>query len=189
MTINSVLKGSWPGPWAMGVLCVLVLLFMLPQEAPAPTAVEYAVMLALIIVVCITDISAVSLPPGSRVVSSQLLTAGNDAATANDEGDRPKEIGRLSKVIGAAEALMGMSSSCEGCDELRNNLQQIIGLAAFLKGNALASAGGGGRCDPDGFIQRTEQCDPLAVPTGCPVTTTLTFCSEDCRCQPAVLVP
>ncbi len=44
-----------------------------------------------------------------------------------------------------------------------------------------------GRCqEPGGArvrVSKGEQCDPLAVPTGCPVTTIPTFCSEECLCE------
>ena len=97
------------------------------------------------------------------------------------EGDRAKEIGSLSQAIGAAEAVMGMTSSCNTCDELRTVLQQVIGRAAILKSQALGVTGA---CDPDGVIRGGEQCDPLAVPTGCQVLTVSSFCSDERQCEP-----
>ncbi len=158
----------------------------MPQKAAA-TAVEYAVMLALIIVVCITDVSASELPQNGaalNAITGQFQVAANAAALANSAGDRAKEISRLSKTIGMAEALMGMTSSCNTCDELRTHLQQVIGLAALLKSQAL----GVGACSPNGVIQGNEQCDPLAVPTGCPVLTVPSFCNDECQCE-TIIIP
>jgi Flp pilus assembly pilin Flp len=186
MEIIKILKTSSLGPWLVAALCVLVLTAAMPQTASA-TAVEYAVMLALILVTCITDVSASGLPQDGaalNAITAQFQTAANAAALANSEGDRAKEISRLGKTLGAAEALMGMTSSCDTCDDLRTHLQQIIGLAALLKSRAL---GVGGACNPDGVIQGGEQCDPLAVPTGCPVLTVPSFCSDECQCE--IVIP
>ena len=57
MKMMQFLKTHWFGPWLVAALCVLVLTPAVPQKAEA-TTVEYAVMLALIIVVCITGVSA-----------------------------------------------------------------------------------------------------------------------------------
>jgi Flp pilus assembly pilin Flp len=181
MKMMQFLKSHWFGPWLVAALCVLVLTSAVPQKAEA-TTVEYAVMLALIIYVCITNVS----PQGINseawgAIGGQLQKAGDDAALANSEGDRAREISRLSKAGGLAEALMGMTSSCADCSELRNNLQQIIGLAAALKSEALGVTSA---CNPDGVIGGGEQCDPLATPTGCEVLTVVTFCSAECQCEP-----
>jgi len=184
MEITKILKTSWFGPWLVAAVCVLVLTPAMPQKAAA-TAVEYAVMLALIIVVCITDVSASELHQNGaalNAITGQFQAAANGAAVANSAGDRAKEISRLSKVIGLASALMGMTSSCDACVDLRSDLQQIIGLAAVLKSQAL----GVGACSPDGVIQGNEQCDPLAVPTGCPVLTVPSFCNDECQCEPII---
>lgn len=179
MKIARVLKTSWFGPWLVAALCVLLLTFTTRRTAEA-TAVEYAVMLALIIVVCVTAITEKSSQNEWTVVGSHLIAAGGDAEEANSVGDRTKEISRLSKAIGAAKALMGITSSC---DEVRTDLQEIIGLAGLLKSRAL---GGVSACTPDGVIEPGEQCDPLAVPTGCPATTFESFCSDQCLCEPII---
>lgn len=175
-----LLKGSWFGPLLISVLCVSVLILGIPVKAPA-TALEYAVMLALISIL-IPDVQVSNKPWAGAwgVVSSQLQMAANGAADANTQGDQIMEISRLSKAIGAAEALMGMTSSCDDCQELRSDLQQIIGLASFLKSKALGVVSG---CHPNGKIQKSEECDPLAVPTGCPTNATVEFfCNDECQC-------
>ena len=182
MKIARVLKTSWFGPWLVAALCVLLLTFTTGRKAEA-TAVEYAVMLALIIVVCVTAITEKSSQNEWTVVGNHLIAAGGDAEEANSVGDRTKEISRLSKAIGAAKALMGITSSCDDCDEVRTDLQEIIGLAELLKSRALGEVSA---CTPDGVIEPGEQCDPLAVPTGCPVTTFPTFCSDQCLCEPII---
>jgi Flp pilus assembly pilin Flp len=182
MKIVRVLKRSWFGPSLVAALCVLLLTFTTPRKAEA-TAVEYAVMLALIIVVCVTSITEKSSQNEWTVVGSHLIAAGGDAEEANSVGDRTKEISRLSKAIGAAKALMGITTSCDDCDEVRADLQEIIGLADLLKSRAMGEVSA---CTPDGVIEPGEQCDPLAVPTGCPVLTFPTFCSDQCMCEPIV---
>src|SRR5438477_9297221 len=170
------LKSHWLGPWLVGGLCALVLLTSAaPPKADAATMAEYGLLLALIAVVCIGALFEA--PPG-QVVRNQLQAAVEGARLARSEGDQHKEVGRLSKAIGAAEALMGMTSSCDGCDELRGGLQQIIGQLTLFKSEAL---GVSGTCNPNGVVQGNEQCDPLAVPTGCPTNTLeVRFCNVEC---------
>ena len=76
---------------------------------------------------------------------------------------------------------MGMTSACDTCDDVRDDLQRILGIAAHLKSEAV---GHSGTCQPDGVIGPNEQCDPLALPTGCPISIELTFCSDTCQCEP-----
>jgi hypothetical protein len=119
--------------------------------------------------------------PGTDLVVSQLQTAAAGADAAHLIGNTPSEITRLSKTIGAAEALIGMTSACDSCGDARNTLQQIIGVAAALKTSAV---GASGTCQPNGVIGPTEECDPLAAPSGCPVGgVTITYCNDECRCQ------
>jgi len=121
------------------------------------------------------------LPPASQVVVNQLKTAAEGAQAANMVGNRVAELSRLSKAIGATEALLGMTSDCDECGDLKDVLQQIIGQAALLK---TAAVGASGTCQPNGIIGPAEQCDPLAASTGCPVNTIeLTYCSDECRCE------
>ena len=164
----------------MGFLCAA--LSILPVSKASAVSVEYSVMLALIIVVVITATELQSdLPQGSQVVINQLQTAAEGARAANMVGNRVAELSRLSKAIGATEALMGMTSDCDECSDLRDVLQQIIGYAALLKTSAV---GASGTCQPNGIIGPTEQCDPLAASTGCPVNTIEpTYCSDECRCE------
>lgn len=180
MKTMKLLKRSWFGPWLVGLLCVLVLVATTPREAAAGL-VEYAVILFLTAVVAIVFLELEGVNQGSPVVLGQLETAVNGAALANSEGDPHTEITKLSKAMGAAEALMGMTASCDDCADLRSDLQQIIGLLALLKSQALGVVT---TCEPNGVIQGNEQCDPLAVPTGCPTSTTeFIFCNDECQCQ------
>lgn len=165
----------------MGFLCVA--LSILPVSKASAVSVEYPILFALILVAALTAADA-DLPQGSQVVINQLQTAAEGARAANMVGNRTAELSRLSKAIGATEALMGMTSDCDECGDLRDVLQQIIGYAALLKTSVV---GASGTCQPNGIIGPTEQCDPLAVQTGCPVNTIeLTYCSDECRCA---LVP
>ena len=161
-----------------GFLCIA--LSILPVPKASAVSVEYAVMLALIIVATI-DLAESHLPQGSQVVINQLQTAVEGAQAANMVGNRVAELSRLSKAIGATEALMGMTSDCDECGDLRNVLQQIIGHAALQKTSVV---GASGTCQPNGIIGPNEQCDPLAASTGCPVNTIEpTYCSDECRCE------
>lgn len=176
MKIAKVLKGSRLGQWMVAVLCALLLTCTSPRKAEA-TAVEYAVMLALIIVVCITAMES----PAWSPVGDQLKAAANAAQDANSKGNQPKEIAGLSKTIGLAKAMMGITSSCDDCATVREELQTIIGTASALKAEALNVVGA---CNPNGVIQGNEQCDPLIMPNGgCPISIEETFCSDECLCE------
>ncbi len=180
MKIAKVLKGSRLGPWVVAVLCALLLTYTSPRKAEA-TAVEYAVMLALIIVVCITAIES----PAWTPVGDHLKAAAKAARDANSAVNQPKEIAGLSKTIGLAKAMMGITSSCDDCATVREELQTIIGTASALKTEALNVVGA---CKPNGIIQGNEQCDPLVMPNGgCPITTEGTFCTDQCLCEPLII--
>lgn len=162
-----------------GFLCIA--LSILPVPKASAVSVEYPILFALILVAALSaaDIQS-DLPPASQVIVNQLQTAAEGARAANMVGNRAAELSRLSKAIGATEALMGMTSDCDECGDLRDVLQQIIGQAALLK---TAAVGASGTCQPNGIIGPNEQCDPLAASTGCPVNTIeLTYCSDECRC-------
>ncbi len=178
MTTNAFLRRSWLGRCVVIAACVLALIAASPQAARAATLAEYGLLLALIAVVCI---GALFETPHGNAVLTQLVDAVDGARQANSEGDTIHEFARVSKALGAAHALMGMTSACDGCDTLRNGLQEIIGRLAAFKADIIGVAHA---CHPNGIIQPNEQCDPLAVPTGCPITIELTFCNDECRCQP-----
>jgi len=160
------------------LLCAM--LIIASQRAFAREIIEYDFMLVLVAIADLL-VAATPLPDGHDVVVSQLETAVQGARTANLLGDDTLEASRLAKAIGAAEALIGMTSSCGECGDLRNTLQEIVGEAALLK---TATVGASGTCHPNGSRQPNEQCDPLEIPTGCPVAVQLTFCSDECRCVP-----
>jgi hypothetical protein len=166
-----------------GFLCIA--LSILPVTKASAVSVEYPILFALILVAALTAADPqTDLPPASQVVVNQLKTAAEGAQAANMVGNRVAELSRLSKAIGATEALLGMTSDCDECGDLKDVLQQIIGQAALLK---TAAVGASGTCQPNGIIGPAEQCDPLAASTGCPVNTIeLTYCSDECRCE---LVP
>lgn len=169
---------SFCRPLLVAVMCTA--LTVLPvQKASAATLVDYGFLLFLIALAL--DVSPqADLPPGSGIVVHQLQTAAERAYAAHIIGDRTAEVSRLSKAIGAAEALTGMTSTCGNCGDLASTLQQTIGVAALLKTNAVGSSAS---CQPNGVIGPHEQCDPLAVPTGCLVDgVTLNYCSDECRC-------
>ena len=108
MRTMKFLKSHWLGRGLVGGLCALVLLTSAaPPKADAATLAEYGLLLLLITVALIGDVFET--PPG-QVVKNQLQIAVEGARLASSEGDQHKEIGRLSKAVGAAEALMGMTS-------------------------------------------------------------------------------
>jgi hypothetical protein len=178
-----LLKGSHLGILVIGLLCAVVLVSTMPQEAAAATIIDYPLLAILLSIaaIAITSTGPQS-PTALNVLLSHLETAVEGARLANLAGDQHAELSRLSKAIGATEALMGMTSSCDTCGDLRSILQQVIGLAANMKTSVV---GASGTCHPNGLIQPNEQCDPLAVPTGCPINTIeLTFCNDECLCRP-----
>jgi len=169
-------------PLRLLLLCFAgtALFLCLVAKAAAASMVEYALLLVAVLLLAASARQA-PLPPATPLLVAQLETAAEGARAANIVGNSVAEISRLSKAIGAAEALMGMTSACSDCGDLRATLQQVIGYAALLKTSAV---GASGSCQPNGFVQPTEQCDPLAVPNGCPVNATaVTYCSDECRCE------
>jgi hypothetical protein len=171
-----------PGAMLRVLLCAALLLTPVPRATATP--VEYDILFALIIVVCLPALEAVDLPSGSAVVIDQLTTAIEGARAANIVGNTSAELSRLSKALGAVQALMGMTSSCSDCADARAALQQVIGQAALLKTRII---GASGSCNPNGIVQPNEQCDPLAIPSGCAISlTTVTYCSDECRCESTI---
>ena len=119
------------------------------KKEDGPTAVEYAVMLALIIVVCITAQEAPVNPQAAGQISDQLQGAALDAADANSAGDTAGEIAGLTKVIGLTQALLGLLTNCEDCDGVKSDAQDVIDMATSLKGEALNGSGG---CNPNAIV-------------------------------------
>src|SRR5579862_6432577 len=171
-------KGYRPKPWQLGALCAVVLTAATIGKAAAAVLAEYAVLLFCIAVALIGRVAPVNPPPGWSVVGNQLQSAVQSAETANSTGNTRQELSNLSKAIGLADALMGMTASCDACGELRTDLQAIIGLASKLRARLLT----GGACNPNGVIGPGESCDPLADPTGCP-NIIPTFCDDQCFCE------
>jgi hypothetical protein len=159
------------------VLVVIVWLLLLAPLKVLAGLTEYAIILALIAIIAI---AALILPPGSKEVIDQLHSSIVAAQAANSSGIQRRELSSLSKAIGTAQALMGMTASCDACGEVRTDLQAIIGLATKLRARLLKPSGG---CNPDGVIESGEICDPLASPTGCPITSIPTFCDDTCDCE------
>jgi hypothetical protein len=175
-------KTSKPLRKLVGVVCITLLI--VPLKAIAGLT-EYALILALIAIIAIAALK-LPLPPGASLVVDQLSTAVEGARAANIVGNSTTELTRLSKAIGSAQALLGMTAACAECGEFRNTLQQIIGQAALLKTRI---AGATASCNPNGIVQPNEQCDPLAINTGCPTNAILPlYCSDECTCE-IVLVP
>src|SRR5207248_2634890 len=161
-------------PALIAFLCAGLVLSPIPR-ASATAVADYGPLLVLIVILISAPVQQVDLPQGSKIVTNQLETAVQAARAASLVGNSTAEFSRLSKAIGAAQALMGMTSACSDCGEVRDILQQIIGQASVLKTRI---AGASGSCNPNGIIQPNEQCDPLAIPSGCPVNATAaTYCS------------
>jgi Flp pilus assembly pilin Flp len=172
-------EGSWTKRILAGVLFVLLLV---PVKVLAGLT-EYALILALIAIIAIAALKV--LPPGSAVVLQQLQTTIQTAQTAHTSGDKQHELSSLSQAIGLTQAVIGMTASCQNCDEVRTDLQAIIGLASKLRYRLVK----GGACNPDGVVSASEQCDPLADPTGCPVTSLPMFCNDQCLCEAITTCP
>src|SRR4051812_48277038 len=107
------LKRLW---FVVGSLSTTLLL--LPVKAFADL-IEYALVLVLILYAATVG-QQVNLPPGWPLVINQLQTAVEGARAANVIGDGKVEASRLSKALGAGQALMAMTSACRECGDLRN---------------------------------------------------------------------
>ncbi len=182
MTMMKILTDTWFGPWLVAGLCVLIVIPALPQKGEA-TLIELLVTIAVIAV--LVDEEPFAPNPGDAwgVLGNQLQTSVAGAIDADSNGDEPKVFINVVKALGAAEAMMGMTSSCNTstCDHKRSLLQQIIGGLASVKSSLL---GVSSTCNPNGVVQGNEQCDPSAVPNGCPTgTTERLFCNDECQCQ------
>src|SRR6478672_1624140 len=96
--------------------------------------------------------SAHRLGRGDRPTSNEH--PGAQAAHLSEA--RATELSRLGKTAGTAQALIGMTSACNDCSELRDTLPQITGHVALLKTEVV---GVSRTCHPNGVIQPNEQCD------------------------------
>ena len=159
------------------ILKALVVLVVLAPVKVLAGLVEYALILALIAILVIVALKV--LPQGAQPVLKEMHDSIVAAQNANSAGNTRQELSNLSKSIGLAEALMGMTASCDACGEVRTDLQAVIGLASKLRARLLS----GGTCNPNGVVSSSEQCDPFADPTGCPVTSIPTFCDDQCICE------
>jgi hypothetical protein len=134
MKIIKIQKAHWRKP-CLVALCALALTSTPPREAAADLT-EYALLSTLIGGIRLE----VEADFGTSFVEmvDRLQSAAESARAANLQGDQATEIPNLSKVIGAANALMGMTSSCDVCVELRDDLRQVIEIASNLKLQAQA---------------------------------------------------
>jgi len=140
MTIITIPRGHWFKP-CLVALCALVLTSMTPRKAAAQELDEYGLLAGLITIVQgemddIVQEPDIHLPLGH--LSSKLHDDFLAALEGHLEGDRAQEIAYLGRVDGVATALMGMTSPCDVCGELREDLQQVIDIAADLKLRAQA---------------------------------------------------
>ena len=177
MSIIHLLNKKWFGPCLVGLLCVLMVSITTPRKAAAVDTIEYGLLIAIILIV----VSSVAVDTaGWNNARANLQTSVDKAALANEEGNRPKEIGALGKANGAESAMMGMTANCvtADCDTVRANLQDAIALTGMLRGRALGNVDD---CQIDGVIGSHEECDPLAESTGCPLRAS--FCNEECECD------
>ena len=84
----------------VALLCAALIALPIPRASAV--SVEYPVLLALIIVVCLPLASEADLPQGSDVVINQLTLGAEGARAANIVGNSTAELSRLAKAIGAA---------------------------------------------------------------------------------------
>jgi hypothetical protein len=165
-------RGHALGSWRRAVVCAVALTLVTVGKAVAATLAEYGLLLALI---------AIAIPLGleGQAPLHQLQTAIEAAQAANATGNQRQELSHLSKAIGLEEALMAINASCGACGDLEADLQELIGLTSKLRARVLITPG----CKPDGVVAANEECDPLAVPTGCPTGSIPTFCNDLCQCE------
>ncbi len=176
MSFISILKRYSIFRWLVGALCAVLLVSTMPKQAAAQDIAEYALLAAFISLILVSTVVGTG---GFNNAKLRLADSADAAAQANREGDRPKEIGKLGKVNGAAHAMLGMTSSCDDtCDEVRGDLQDVVGITAVLKARAV---GHSSDCVVNGVVGFNEECDPMAVPTGCGFRTS--FCDDECQCQ------
>src|SRR5438552_13684457 len=114
-------KTSKPFRKLIGIVCITLLI--VPLKAIAGLT-EYTIILALTAILVLVPLN-VALPPATPLVIEQLTTAVEGARAANIVANSTAELTRLSKAIGAAQALLGMTAACAECGEFRNTLQQI----------------------------------------------------------------
>jgi Flp pilus assembly pilin Flp len=172
-------KNSSPASWKRRILVGAVWFALLAPIKALAGLVEYALILALIAILVIV---ALQLPPGAPSVLNQLQGTINAAQAANAAGNSRQELSHLSKALGLEEALTAMTASCDTCGEAKATLQEMIGLTSKLRARLLITPG----CKPDGVIASNEECDPLAVPDGCPTGPIPAFCTDTCQCAEVV---
>jgi hypothetical protein len=157
----------------------IVFTLTMASKVLAARMAEYALLLFLIAISLSVQGPTGPKDNGASSVLGQLRAAGEHAAAAHLNGNRTQEIAGLAETMGLTKAMLAITGSCDTCGDLRSDLQQILDVATHLKAVA---QGGTGTCKPDGVIGRHEACDPLAQPSGCPITTFETFCDDACEC-------
>jgi hypothetical protein len=183
-----LLRQPWFGPLLVALLVVGLLVPTMPYEATSQTDDDDDDMsggaLAVLLLAVGGAVAGEVYGPNRLAAQrafDQLSTAAAGAIVAESGRDRPQELSRVSQAIGAAEALMGMTPSCDTCDDVKSSLQHVVGILARAKSKL---TGHTTSCQPNGIIQPKEQCDPLAVPTGCSTSSTpALFCNAECQCK------
>jgi hypothetical protein len=173
---------SWIARSLAAILCAGLIATSFPRRAQADI-IEYSLLLTIILTVVAGAIPAGVPPQPWQIHGLQLQDAVNAAQQANSAGERSKEIGRLGKANGIASAMLSeATTSCNpACGDVTQNLQAIIGYVGFLQSLAIGTVTAS--CNPDGVVEPGEECDPLAVPTGCASSTVPTFCDTECLCE------
>lgn len=185
-----LLRQSWFRPLLVGLLVIGLLVPTVPYEATSQTDDDDDDLsggaLAVLLLAVGGAASNGNMYAGNRsdaqAAFDQLTAAVAGAVLADSRRDRPERLRRVNTAIGAAEALIGLlPASCrEACDDVKNSLQHVVGILARAKSKL---TGHSTSCRPNGIIQPREQCDPLAVPTGCQTSSALPFCSDECQCK------
>jgi hypothetical protein len=185
-----LLRQPWFGPLLVGLLLIGLLVPTMPYEATSQTDDDDDDMsggaLAVLLLAVGGAVGKEEVYGANRLAAQsafdQLSTAAAGAIIAESGRDRPQELSQVSRAIGAAEALIGMTPSCgETCDDVKSSLQHVVGILARAKSKL---TGPPKSCQPNGIVQPREQCDPLAVPTGCSTSSTpVLFCNAECQCR------
>jgi hypothetical protein len=181
MTFTTKAFGSIRRLLFASFLCTALLVWSSPSEAQTDDDDDDMSGGALAVLLLAVGQSAADLedflPPSAPKHVDDLQAAIEGAAEAEAANERARELTFLGKAGGAAKALIGMTSACDVCDQLRADLQEILGAVARERATI---AGASRSCRPNGVIDKWEECDPLALTTGCG---SAEFCDDECDCE------
>ncbi len=176
-----------------GIVCVVMLNVGTTKDADAQEVADYALLagyISLVALINTTELGRNVCPAYQGMSNAVEAIPGHaeDAEMANADGDDSGEVAGTSAAMGAADAYMATSQSCEGdsADEARTAMQAASEVLLDLRSQAIARLSQNS-CGNE-VVDSGELCDYTADPLtwNCPPDTLI--CTINCECQGGIIV-